>query len=272
MEDYKLDTRPIGVFDSGLGGLTFVKELERLLPHEKIVYFGDTGRVPYGTRGRDTIIKYALQDIRFLTGHNVKAIVAACNTVSSIAFDDIKSAVKIPVVGVVEPAAKAAVSKTRSGRIGVIGTSATINSGVYQRTIAKLLPSAQIKSRSCPLFVPLVENGYFMRDCKIAQLAAHDRLDEFKGEIDTLILGCTHYPLLRGVIEDILPGVTLIDSGLETAKATVKLLEQNDLLADDGGGTRFYVSDSSEDFARLAGIFLEHDVCGNVEKIDIEKF
>ena len=267
-----MDKRPIGVFDSGLGGLTAVKELERLLPNEKIVYFGDTGRVPYGTKGRDTIKKYAFQDIRFLNSFDVKAIVIACGTVSSVAFDEAVAAFTLPIIGVVKPTARAAVRETRNGRIGVLGTSATIGSGAYEKAILALLPSAQIKSRACPLFVPLVENGYFARDNKIAQLAAHEYLDEFVGVVDTLILGCTHYPLLRGVIENILPDVILVDAGLETAKSAVEILERNDLLSGEDGGSRFYVSDCTDDFARLAGIFLEHRVADSVEKIEIEKY
>lgn len=269
-----MDTRPIGIFDSGLGGLTAVKELERLLPNEEIVYFGDTGRVPYGTKSRDTIIKYTLQDIRFLNSFNVKAIVIACNTVSSVAFSAASSTFDLPIIGVVDPTTRAAVNRTRTGRIGVIGTNATIKSGVYEKTIKKLYPQAQIKSRACPLFVPLVENGCFDRGNKIAQVAAHEYLDEFKGCVDTLILGCTHYPLLRSVIEDILPDVALVDSGFETAKVAAKLLGQNDMLTsqDARGGSRFYVSDSAEDFAHLAGIFLEHTVTDKVENVEIDKY
>ncbi|HEX2938985.1 MAG TPA: glutamate racemase [Ruminiclostridium sp.] len=268
-----MDTRPIGVFDSGLGGLTAVKELERLIPNENIVYFGDTGRVPYGSRGTDTIKKYAISDMRFLLSFNVKAIVIACGTVSSVAFEEVRKVTDLPVIGVVEPAAKAAVKASRSGKIGAIATSATVGSGSYEKSILKMNPDAEVKTRACPLFVPLVENGYFERDCKIAQLAAHDYLDEFSGKVDTLILGCTHYPLLRGVIEDILPGVALVDSGLETAKTTVSLLCEKKLLNTEGNGSvRYYVSDRTSDFSKIAGIFLEHPVNGMVEKVNIEKY
>jgi glutamate racemase len=268
-----LDTRPIGVFDSGLGGLTAVKELQRLLPGEDIVYFGDTGRVPYGTRNRETIEKFAMQDIRFLQTFDVKAIIIACGTVSSVAFDKVAATLTIPIIGVVEPAAGAAVNATENGFIGVLGTSAAIGSGAYEKVIHSISPKARIKSRACPLFVPLVENGYFLRGNKIAELAAHEYLDEFKGcGVDTLILGCTHYPLLRGVIEDILPDVKIIDAGSETAKAAIPILEQNGLLSDRGGNTRFFVSDCTDDFERLAGIFLEHPVMGHVEKVEIEKY
>lgn len=273
LEDCLLDTRPIGVFDSGLGGLTAVKELERLIPNENIIYFGDTGRVPYGTRGINTIKKYAVSDMRFLLSFNVKAIIIACGTVSSIAIDEVRRITDLPVIGVVEPTAKTAVEVSKTGKIGVIATSATISSGSFQKAISKLNPDAEVIARACPLFVPLVENGYFGRDCKLAQLAAHDYIDEFKGRIDTLILGCTHYPLLRGVIEDILPGVTLVDSGFETAKTAVSLLSEQDLLNTSGkGSVHYYVSDQTSDFERLAGIFLEHPVNGMVDTVDIEKY
>ena len=266
-----MDIRPIGLFDSGLGGLTAVKELEKLMPHEQIVYFGDTGRVPYGTRGSEIIKKYAMQDIRFLKSFGVKAILIACGTVSSVAYDEAKAEAGLPVIGVVEPAAAAAAKRTKSRHIGVVGTGATINSGAYERALRALLPDAQIISRACPLFVPLVENGCFGRENRLARIAAEEYLADLNGVIDTLILGCTHYPLLRSVIAELLPGVELIDAGAETAKAVATLMERNDMLSDDGGKTRFYVSDSAN-FERLAGIFLEKPVYGRVEKVDIEKY
>jgi glutamate racemase len=267
-----LDKRPIGIFDSGLGGLTVVKELERLLPYEKIVYFGDTGRVPYGTKDHDTLVRYALQDIRFLSSYNVKAIVIACGTISSVAFDEVSAEIRIPVIGVVDPTAKAAVHQTRDGRIGVIATSATIASGSYEKSVERLLHGSKVKSRACPLLVPLIEDGHFGRENKIVKPIVQEYLNEFVGTVDTLILGCTHYPLLSDMIEDILPGVTLIDAGCETAKAAVDMLKQNELLTGEDGGCQFYVSDSTDKFARLAGIFLEHPVTGRVEKVEIEKY
>lgn len=269
-----MDTRPIGVFDSGLGGLTAVKELECLLPDEKIVYFGDTGRVPYGTKGSDTIKKYALQDIRFLRTFDVKAIVIACGTVSSVAFETVSREFSLPIIGVVEPTAAAAVSKTKSGNIGVIATSATISTGCYEREILNLMPNAKIMSRACPMFVPLVENGYFTDNNQVATIIAHEYLDGFKGKIDTLILGCTHYPLLSGIIKKVLPGVTLINSGYETALRATDILKESNSLSDtkETQPTRFFVSDRANDFQKLSAIFLEHEVTGSVEKIDIEKF
>lgn len=269
-----MDTRPIGVFDSGLGGLTAVKELERLLPDEKIVYFGDTGRVPYGTKGSDTITKYASQDIRFLRTFDVKAIVIACGTVSSVAYSIVSREFSLPIIGVVEPTAAAAVNKTQTGKIGVIATAATISTGCYEREILKLMPEAKIMSRACPMFVPLVENGYFTDNNEVATIIAHEYLDGFKGKVDTLILGCTHYPLLSGIIKKVIPDVTLINSGYETALRAADIMRENGLLTNNSTcePTRFFVSDRTNDFAKLSGIFLEHEITGSVEKTDIERF
>lgn len=269
-----MDTRPIGIFDSGLGGLTALKELERLLPNEQFVYFGDTGRVPYGSKGSETIKKYALQDIRFLKTFDVKAIVIACGTVSSVIYEMYaENRFDIPIIGVVEPTAKAAVNKTKNGNIGVIATAATISTALYEKTILKIMPKAKIKSRSCPMFVPLVENGYFSSGNKVAELITHEYLDEFKGKIDTLILGCTHYPLLSNIIKKILPDVALINSGYETALVAADILKKNNLLSNSKtGGTKFFVSDRAQDFTKLSAVFLEHEVKGSIEKADIEKF
>lgn len=271
-----MDNRPIGVFDSGLGGLTSLKELRRLMPGEDIVYFGDTGRVPYGTKGRDTIIKYTGQILRFMRGFDVKAVVAACNTVSAVAFgeDGVKS--EVPLLGAVVPAAQAAARATKNGRIGILGTAATVRSGAYGKALRGIRPDAQIKSLACPLFVPLVESGHFAPGDKLALLAAEEYLAAFDGwGEDTMILGCTHYPVLRGVIGGVLgSGVTLIDSSREAAAAAQNFLSREGLLASKttGGSCRFYVSDYSEDFARLAGILLEQPIEGNIERVDIEKY
>jgi len=270
-----MDNRPIGVFDSGLGGLTVIKELEKLLPGEDIIYFGDTGRVPYGTKGRDTIVKYAAQIMRFLHGFDVKAVIIACGTVSSVAFEE-TAAADVPVTGVVSPAVDAAVRATKNGCIGVLGTSATIRSGSYEKAILSISPNMHIKSRACPLFVPLVESGHFERGDSLTELAAHEYLDDFVGsDIDTVILGCTHYPILKGVIGDILgAGITLVDSGREAAVAAAKTFDTGGILSDNktGGRCSFYVSDYTEDFTVLAGILLEHSLTGYVEKTDIEKY
>lgn len=270
-----MDNRPIGVFDSGLGGLTAVRELTRLLPREEIVYFGDTGRVPYGTKGRDTIVKYALQDVRFLLGFDVKMIVIACGTVSSTSLvQAAEAAAPVPVIGVIPPAANAAAERTRGGRIGVLGTSATVRSGSFQKELHRLLPQAEVVGRACPLFVPLVENGYFTRENPVASLIAHDYLDTLRGQVDTLILGCTHYPLLYDVIARVMgPDVALVDAGRETAVRTAEILRKRQLLSGrvEEGRRRFFVSDSTADFSRLAEIFLGTPVeC--LEKIDIDRY
>ena len=207
-----MDTRPIGVFDSGLGGLTAVRQLRRVLPGEDIVYFGDTGRVPYGSRGRETIIQYARQDIGFLLSKNVKFIVAACGTVSSTYPPAEAAHLPVPFTGVVGAAARCAAAATRTGRIGIIGTQATIRSGSYQALLRQLVPDAQLFAKACPLFVPLVENGYVDDGNPVTKLVIADYLTELRDTgIDTLILGCTHYPLLERLIGEFMgPEVALI--------------------------------------------------------------
>lgn len=266
---------PIGVFDSGLGGLTAVRELRRLLPHEDIVYFGDTGRVPYGTRGADIIIRYAKQDIAFLLEQNVKYIMAACGTVSSTLPGAYTDALPVPYTGVVQSAAAAAVRATRTGRIGVIGTQATVQSGSYQAAIAALLPAAQVTATACPLFVPLVENGYFGRDNAVTRMVAQDYLRDIQAAgVDTLILGCTHYPLIAPILADLMgEGVALIDPGRETAGAARAALREAGLLRTEGQGTaRYYVSDSPEQFARLSDWFLGEYAGGGVIRISVDAY
>ena len=271
-----MDNRPIGVFDSGLGGLTVISELEKLLPGEDIIYFGDTGRVPYGTKGKETIVKYSSQIMRFLRSFDVKAVIIACNTVSAVAFEETAAITTVPVIGVVEPAAEVAMKATKNGNVGVLGTSATIRSGAYEKAILSNSPNIKLTSRACPLFVPLVENGHFERGDKLAELAAHEYLDEFlQSNIDTMILGCTHYPILKRLIAEILgEGVTLVDSGRETAKKAAETFNKAGLLSEktSGGRVSFYVSDYTDDFTRLAGILLNHSLTGYVEKTDIEKY
>jgi glutamate racemase len=275
-----MDERPIGVFDSGLGGLTVVKRLSERLPKEDIVYFGDTGRVPYGTRSKDTIIKYTRLDIAFLLGFNIKAIIIACNTADTAAGETVTTEFQIPIFGVAAPSAKKAALATKNGRIGFIGTRATINSGVYEKAIAAINPKAELKGVACPLFVPLVENGRFMRGDPVIETVAAEYLAPIKEwGADTLILGCTHYPLLIDVISDFLPAVTLINSGSEAAMSVETALRERDMLSEgkeissSGRGTReYYVSDSAQDFERLGSLFLEGDLGGPVRKIDIESW
>lgn len=268
-----MDNRKIGVFDSGLGGLTAVKEIMSLFPNEDIVYFGDTGRVPYGTRSKETIIKYTHSDINFLLSKDVKMIVIACGTASSAALPNIKREFDVPIFGVVDAGAYEAVHVTRNKKIGIIGTSATIRSGAYTRYIAEHDDTIQTYERACPLFVPLVENGHF--DTKVTELVVEEYLHDIKeAGVDTLIMGCTHYPLLRSAIERYMgDGVTLISPGAEVAKYMRKKLTadlRNSSTAT--GECEYYVSDSTESFAQLAGIFLERQINGQVRKIDIEKY
>ena len=262
----------IGVFDSGLGGLSAVKEFMNVLPNEKIVYFGDTGRVPYGTRSRDTIRKYAIQDAEFLLTHNVKMIVAACGTVSSVAGELLESRLGVPYTGVVNPTAYTAVRKTKNGKIGVIGTAATVGSHSYKLRLQKLNPEVQVFEQACPLFVSLVENGVIHRDDQITRLVVRRYMAELKDNgVDTVILGCTHFPLLRDAISDYMgEDVTLVDSGFETANYAAKVLREQDLLTDDNTAKTpdFFVSDTPEGFESVAGLFLGRDMEHTVTQID----
>lgn len=266
---------PIGVFDSGLGGLTAVKQLCSLLPQENIVYFGDTGRVPYGTRSREIIRKYSAQDFAFLTSQGVKMIIIACGTVSSVAAD-IGESLTIPFTGVVHPTAQAAVKASRSGKIGVIATTATIRSGSFRKELLSIAPETQVFTQDCPLFVPLVENGFVDENNQVTRLVAEQYLAPMKAAgVDTLILGCTHYPILAPILQKIMgDSVTLIDSGREAALWTKQILQERDLLNDSAveGTRRFYVSDSGENFASVGAMFLGHSLDGMVSRVDIETY
>ena len=269
-----MDNRSIGVFDSGLGGLTAVKQIIEELPNENIVYFGDTGRVPYGTRSRETIIKYSKNDVGFLLSKDVKVIVVACGTVSSVALPHIQKMTPVPIIGVVSAASNAAVAATKNKKIGIIGTSGTIKSGAYERYIKSKDPMIETYSKACPLFVPLVENGHF--DTMVAELVTEEYLAGIKENgVDTLILGCTHYPLLKNTIARFMgAGVTLIDAGAEVARELKRLLNEKDLCAGEKPETfySYYVSDDVDGFEILGGTFLEQTISGKVEKIDIEKY
>lgn len=272
-----MDQRPIGVFDSGLGGLTMVKELCRLLPGEDIIYLGDTGRVPYGTRSRDTIIEYADQDAAFLASMDIKAMVIACNTVCGVAFDKLKFAYDMPMYEVVKTPAKVAAETTKNGNIGIIGTAATVRSGAYERVLYEISASLNVYSVACPLFVPLAEEGWTKPDNEAANLIAHHYLYDLRNKgIDTLILGCTHYSLLTDIIARAIGyGVTLIDSGAQTAKYVATNMKERGILREDGengehrGTQRYYVTDSASDFAAHAAKFLESDVQGMVKQITL---
>lgn len=271
-----MDTRPIGVFDSGMGGLTAVRQLVRILPGEDIIYFGDTGRVPYGGRSAETIRKYARQDVAFLRSFDLKAIVIACGTVSTTALSLLAAENPIPMLGVVEPAAKAAVQVTKNGRIGVVGTKATIRSGAYETAIRRRMPGAQLFAFPCPLFVPLVEEGRVSRgDVVVERIVAEYMAPLLTAGVDTLVLGCTHYPLLSEVVADRMgEGVTLINTGEQCAYALKEKLTALNALNDPSraGSRHYYASDSADDFASLASIFLGDDISGLVEKIEIERY
>jgi glutamate racemase len=256
-----LRNSPIGVFDSGLGGLTCVKELNALMPSEDIIYFGDTARIPYGTRSRETVMRYAAQDIDFIKSHNVKMIIAACGTVSSVAIDKRNLAGDdMLFTGVVVPAAQAAAAATRNKRIGVIGTQATIKTGAYGKALRAIYQDITVIGKACPMFVPLVENGYVNRGNAVATALAEEYLAPVRDEgVDTLILGCTHYPILSDIIADIMgDGVTLISSGREAANAAYAMLTRADLLTerDRRGKNTFFVSDSAAGFSEQAKAFL----------------
>jgi len=271
-----VDKRPIGVFDSGLGGLTIVKELKKLLPNENIVYFGDTGRVPYGTRSKESISDYACQDINFLLSHDVKMVIAACGTVSAVLPQQTVNALSLPFTGILLPAVQAACATSQTGRIGVIGTSATIKSGAYGRAIRGIRSDAVVVGNACPLFVPLVENGYIERENPVTQLVAKDYLSVFQGsEIDTLILGCTHFPIISDIIGDILGDlVTLINPGEETARYTAALLTKEHILndSDQEGVCHYYVSDAPESFSEYGSLFLGEQIRFHVEKVSVDRF
>ena len=269
-----LDDRPIGVFDSGLGGLAAVRALRALLPGEDVIYLGDTGRVPYGGRSRETIVRYALEDTSFLLRRNVKAILIACGTVSSNAVSEVrKAAGGIPVTGTVEPTAKAAADLSRGGRIGVIATAATIRSGAMGRAVLSLRPKAEILEKACPLFVPLVEDGRVQPGEPLITLCAREYLEPLRDAgVDTLILGCTHYPLISAVISSIMgPDVTLVDSAAAAAGAIAAALREKDMSASktDGGRQQYFVTDSTERFSAVASLFLGANVDGAVQRVDI---
>jgi glutamate racemase len=262
--------RPIGVFDSGLGGLTVVRELKKLLPNESIVYVGDTARVPYGTKSADTIRRYALQIAFFLLQKKVKAIVVACNSVSAVAMKALND-LPIPVVGVIEPGARAAVMATENMRIGVIGTKATITSGAYKKAIKKYSTRARVWEKFCPLFVPLVEEGWVRH--AVTTAVAKEYLAEFKPvNLDTLVLGCTHYPLLKEPIRRVMgPRVRLIDSAAETAKEVKDLLKKKNLLNTTmkKASSTYFVTDNPSSFNRLGREFFGHSV-GSAKRLRFE--
>ncbi len=253
-----MNAAPLGVFDSGIGGLTVVRALGERLPEESVIYFGDTARVPYGPKSPDTVRRYSEEILAYLLGRGVKAVVVACNTSTAHALAHLQARAPVPVVGVVEPGARAAVAASRTGAIGVIGTAGTIASGAYERAIAALRPGAVVRARACPLFVPLVEEGWFEHPA--TDLVAREYLAPLRrAGIDVLVLGCTHYPLLKPLLARVMgPEVTLIDSAAETAREVERMLDRHGLRAPAGSRAahRFVVSDDEPHFRRLGSVFL----------------
>ena len=266
---------PIGVFDSGLGGLTAVRQLRRLMPSESIIYFGDTARVPYGNRSRDTLMKYARQDLRFLRTFQPKAVLIACGTVSTNCLHPLRSENDIPIVGVVEPAVRRAIAATRSGKVGLIATRASVASGAYQDLFSQLAPHILVSSVACPLLVPLVEEGRFRPGDPVSETVVAEYLTPLRQQgVDTLVLGCTHYPLLSSIIQRFMgDDVTLVDVGAEAALSVRSLLSsRHQLAACPQGDTSFFVSDRAEDFQRLASIFLGDAIPCSTKQIDISQY
>jgi glutamate racemase len=265
-----VDPRPIGVFDSGVGGLTVLRALRERLPSESLVYLGDTARVPYGTKSAGVVTRYAQLNAAFLTSLDVKLLVVACNTASAVALPALRASLSIPVVGVIEPGAKRAAARTQSGLVGVLGTPGTIRSGAYQRALAEERPGLTVHAQACPLFVPLAEEGWLTGD--VPRLVARSYLEPLLGKaIDTVVLGCTHYPLLRAVLQDVLgPEVALVDSGDATAEAVAQVLGTGAARASaaEGRTERFYVTDVPERFVAVSARFLGTPVLA-AEQIDL---
>lgn len=267
-----MDDRPIGIFDSGLGGLSTVRAMKNVLPNEDIIYFGDTGRVPYGTRSNETIETYTAQDIQFLRTFNCKMIVVACGTVSTVAADTIEKLAE-PATGIAKPSARAAVAASKSGRIGVIGTSATINSGAFDDEIHKLNPNAEITSVACPLLVPLVENNWIDIDDEVTTAAVKRYLAPIMASgVDTIILGCTHFPILAPIIQKVAgPDIALINTGLEEARYVKQILTERDMLNDENHTSKqsYFVSDKTQNFCDVANILLGEDISDRCSFVDI---
>ena len=265
-----MNSKPIGVFDSGIGGLTVVREIIKRLPRENIIYLGDTARVPYGTKSGRTVTAYSLNNARFLRSKGIKMLVVACNTSSAVSLPSLNGELDIPVIGVIEPGARKAAASTKSGRIGVIGTPSTIKSSAYKKALASASPELEVYSKACPLFVPLADEGW--TEGKISELVAEEYLAPLKEhDIDVLVLGCTHYPLLKRTIKKVLgSGVTLVDSAEETTKEIEMVLRERGLL---NAGSRtpsreYYLTDVSDSFVSVAGRFLGEKI-ENIEMVDI---
>ncbi len=279
MKDIDIHQAPIGVFDSGVGGLTVVREIMRQIPQERIVYFGDTARVPYGNKSKDNIIRYSRQIIRFLRTQKVKAIVVACNTASACALEEIRPELDLPIIGVIKPGAKVAANTTRNGRIGVIGTESTVKSQMYTDFIHDLNPDIQVIGKACPLFVPLVEEGW-LKDPVTEEVAGRYLEDMKHADVDTLILGCTHYPLLRSTVGKVMGDrVTLVNPAYETALELKELLRREGIAAVGTSGSaeevwpehRFFVSDLADKFKDFANSILACEI-SQIRQIPIENY
>ncbi len=266
---WQASNRPIGIFDSGIGGLTVYRALKVHLPGESFIYLGDTARLPYGTKSEKAVIRFSIQNTEFLLKFNIKALVVACNTASSLALEALKERFReLPIFGVIEPGAKLAVSSTRNGKIGIIGTEATVRSSRYEKIIKKLRPDVQVFKKACPLFVPLVEEGWIKH--RVTYMVAEEYLKPLRQEgIDTLILGCTHYPVLKEVIEEVMgDGVRLIESGEAVALELEQELSRLGLLASSGGEDRFFVTDFPQKFSEVATIFLGKRI-NNISRVEV---
>lgn len=267
---------PIGVFDSGVGGLTVVREIMRQIPNEKIIYFGDTARLPYGSKSRETVTRFSKQIVRFLNTFQVKTIVVACNTASAYALDELEQENDIPMIGVVKPGAKVASEVTRNGRIGVIATEATIGSRLYNQYITELNKNVTIYGKACPLFVPLVEEGLW-EDPVTDEIARRYLTELIDLDIDTLILGCTHYPLIRSTVGKIMgENVTLVNPAYETARELKEMLAQKGLLGDHAPALgenqyQFYVSDIADKFKSFANSIIKYGIL-SAKTIYIEEY
>lgn len=270
-----MDNRPIGIFDSGLGGLTVFKEIAAQLPGESLIYFGDSGRAPYGTKSSDTVIKYTLQNIRFLLSYDIKMIVIACNTMSAYSYEIAKESYNLPIIEVIGAGARAAIAETKNKKIGIIATTATVNSCAYQKAINKLDDSIEIYQRACPLFVPLVEEGQEWWENNITYQIAQEYLNPIKETgVDTLVLGCTHYPLLKNTIAKVMgDGVKLVSSAQEVARVVKSAITDNNIQRESGCAPvyRYYTSDNVEKFEPLCNTILGAKV-NLAEKVDIEKY
>jgi glutamate racemase len=263
--------KPIGVFDSGIGGMSVMKQLISAMPNEDIVYFGDTARVPYGSKSNATVVEYSMQIAKFLANKNIKALVVACNTVSSIALPSLRQKYNIPIIGVIEPGAEFALRETKTGRIGVIGTRATIANNAYSKSILKRNPKVEVFEKACPLFVPLAEEGW------LKHKAVYDIAEEYLKElrdlnIDTLVLGCTHYPILREVIQEVIgKDVKLVDSGVTTAEVVREEIDRIGFLTNSNsmGNQRIFVTDINPNFKDVAELFLGMKL-KEIDKVDLE--